>query len=378
MRSPSVFPQPISLLKWDRSDPPIRDRLKPWHPKKVKINCHDDPNSPDSEEMRQARIKVSSEESDAVYHVMSRAVNGEWWFDPVAREVLRKQLWQVAEFAGIEVLTYAILSNHFHVLVRVPRKSPVADEELLRRYAVLYPQPTRFQAARLEVIKAQLASDGPEAVAWRKRQLLLMNDVSAFMKLVKQRFSIWFNRHHDRYGTLWAERFKSVLVEPTGRAIQSVAAYIDLNCVRAGLAQDPKDYRFCGYSEAVAGAEHARRGLQFVLGEKAWPETQAAYRQILFGAGASPRKDQASIPIERLRQVERAGGKLPLTDVLRCRVRYFRDGAILGSRAFVETQLAHYRVRTGRRLRNRVRPLPDITDWGGMVALRGVRSPAFG
>ena len=91
----------------------------------------------------------------------------EWLFDEPAREVLRRQLWLVAEYCGLEILTYAILSNHFHVLVRVPRRVSVPDQELLRRYRLLYPKPTRHQAARPEVIQQQLLTDGSEAQRWR-------------------------------------------------------------------------------------------------------------------------------------------------------------------------------------------------------------------
>jgi putative transposase len=114
--------------------------------------------------MRQPRIKISTDESEAVYHCMSRTVNGERLFDTVAKEVLRKQFWEVADYCGVQIITYAILSNHFHVLVRVPRKISIGDAELLRRYAVLYPKPTRYQTARLTVIREQLAIDGPDAV----------------------------------------------------------------------------------------------------------------------------------------------------------------------------------------------------------------------
>ena len=69
-----------------------------------------------------------------------------------------------------------------------------------------------------------------------------MGDVSAFMKTVKQRFSVWYNQSHARYGTLWADRFKSVLVEGDTRALATVAAYIDLNPVRAGMVEDPGKY----------------------------------------------------------------------------------------------------------------------------------------
>jgi REP element-mobilizing transposase RayT len=71
---------------------------------------------------------------DAVYHCMTRTVNGELLFKDREKEVLRKMLWQVADFCGVEVLTYCIMSNHFHVLVRVPDLQKVSDHELIRRY----------------------------------------------------------------------------------------------------------------------------------------------------------------------------------------------------------------------------------------------------
>jgi hypothetical protein len=276
------------------------------------------------------------------------------------------------------VLTYAILRNHFHVLVKVPRQMEVPDNELLRRYQLLYPNPTCYQTARLSVIKSQLADHGPEAVVWRRRQLALMGDVSQYMKLLKQRFSIWFNQSHGRIGTLWCERFKSVLIEAQGEALRVMAAYIDLNLVRAGLATDPKDGRFCGYAEAVAGSEQARRGLMAVTGVTHWNEAQPAYRQWLFGSGTEAREHKHAICAEDFQTVLRAGGQLPLAEVLRCRVRYFSDGAVLGSRAFVATQLARYRVRTGRRKRSAPHLLPALADWGDLATLRGLRRDPIG
>lgn len=313
-----------------------------------------------------------------MYHCMTRIVNGERLIDDVAKEVLRKQLWQVANYCGVQIVTYAILSNHFHVLVRVSQKSQTSDAELLRRYQILYPKPTRFQSAKLEVIKSQLAKNGPDAIAWRKQQEAMMGDLSPFMKLVKQRFSVWFNRTHSRYGTLWAERFKSVLVECRDRVLQTMAAYIDLNPVRAGLVSDPKDYRFCGYAEAVAGNESAQAGLGSVITDSTWGRVQPRYRQTLFGTGAGPRKGTRSMTTEEFDKVLKAGGQLPLATVLRSRVRYFSDGAVLGGRVFVEEQLADYQRKTGRRKRSAPCALPNLTDWGELTTLRGLRRHAFG
>lgn len=330
--------------------------------------------------MRRARIKIDAREGEAVYHVMTRTVNGERLLDDTAKEILRKQLWQIADYCGVQVITYAILSNHFHVLLRVPRKTHIPDAELLRRYTVLYPKPTRYQTAKLEVIKGQLAQGGPEALAFTQKQLALMGDVSAFMKLLKQRFSVWFNRTHQRYGTLWAERFKSVLVEGKAGVIRTMAAYIDLNAVRAGLVEDPKDYRFCGYGEAVAGNKATREGLARVVETVSprWDRVQSCYRQTLFGKGGAPKENAPRISPEQVKKVMESQRHLPLADVLRCRVRYFSDGAVLGSQAFVQEYLQVYKHQTGRRSRKVPRPLPSVTEWGELTTLRGLRNQAFG
>jgi REP element-mobilizing transposase RayT len=327
--------------------------------------------------VRQPRIKIPSREGEATYHCISRTVNGEWLLDDVAKEVLRRQLWQVADYCGVQVLTYSILSNHFHVLVRVLQQQALADGELLRRYRVLYPKPTRYQASCLAVIEAGLARNDPEAMAWRQRQFALMGDVSQFMKLLKQRFSIWFNRSHQRFGTLWAERFKSVLVETATGALQTMAVYIDLNSVRAGLVTDPKDYRFCGYAEAVAGNREAQEGIGAVLSGRGWSEVQSQYRELLFGVGGSARARKASLMAVNVQRVMAEGGKIPLAVVLRCRIRYFTDGAVLGSRGFVETHLARYQEKTGRCERTRTRPMPSWVDWGDLATLRGLRQQAI-
>jgi putative transposase len=77
--------------------------------------------------------------------------------------------------------------------------------------------------------------------------------------------------------------------------------------------------------------------------------------------------------------VVRANGRLPRATVLRCRIRHFTDGAVLGTQAFVTEHLAAYRERTGRRRNSPPKPLPAFTDWGGDFAtLRGLRRFAAG
>jgi REP element-mobilizing transposase RayT len=284
--------------------------------------------------------------------------------------MFRQQMWQVADYCGVRIMTYAVLSNHFHILVSVPKAVTVSDAELLRRYKVLYPEPTKYQVARIDVLEKKLAAEDDGMREWRKQQLALMGDVSQFMKLLKQRFAIWFNRAHNRYGTFWSERFRSVLVE-NGTALRAVAAYIDLNPVRAGLVADPKNYRFCGYAEAVAGNKKARASLSTVLEKNEWSEAQRVYRLMLYGG---KKKDgAASLSAARIEKVLRDGGSLSAAELLRCRLNYFTRGAVLGGKAFVSEQLQRYRKLTGKRKHSAPRPLPLTGGLGELTVLRGKR-----
>lgn len=334
--------------------------------------------------MRTRRLKISG--SDATYHCMTRTVNGERLFGNREKEVLRKMLWQVADFCGVEVLTYCIMANHFHVLLRVPGDLEVTDDELLRRYKTLYPKPTKYQTASISVMKNELAVGGEEAEAIRSKLLARMGDVSEYMKAVKQRFSVWYNRSHQRYGTLWAERFKSVLVEGKGNPLQTMAAYIDLNPVRANLVKDPKDYRFCGYAEAVAGNKVARKGLSLVWAAHAdgsarnprhYEAAMRDHRSLIFGKRAS---DPAVSELSRKKALEvlnKEDAILPKAAVLRCRVRYFTDGAILGSQEFVQSYVGAWQLDKKRKYP----PKPNLlrgADWEGLATIQGLRKQVFG
>ena len=172
-----------------------------------------------------------------------------------------------------------------------------------------------------------------------------------------------------------------MLVEAKTGVLRTVAAYIDLNSVRAGLVEDPKDYRFCGYAEAVVGHPTARKGLtRLVEGGRThgWNWTQNAYRETLFGKGAASKQHGVKIDASAVQKVIKSRGKLPLHQVLRCRVRYFSDGAVLGGHAFVQEHLGTYQKLTGRRSRTAPRSIPSVTDWGDLATLRGLRRNAFG
>jgi len=67
--------------------------------------------------------------------------------------------------------------------------------------------------------------------------------LSEFIKEIKQSFSRYYNKRHHRRGTLWGERFKSLIVE-NGETLVNCLAYIDLNPLRAGIVSRPEEYRW--------------------------------------------------------------------------------------------------------------------------------------
>ena len=272
-----------------------------------------------------------------------------------------------------------LMSNHVHLLLEVPpmQEGGLSDEELLRRMKAVHNEVMVAEVVkRLAELRAsgrdQAARDLHESITYR------MHDLGEFMKALLRRFSRWFNTNHQRSGTLWESRFKSVLVED-GIAAQTMAAYIDLNPVRAGMVADPADYRWSSYGEAMGGGpkgngKKARAGfVRAIMAHKGWEadarhwpgEVSKSYRMILLEEGE-----------EKLKEVVNKGGKLEVKVVrkgmkkaavdaemerlqrnrdvaigkmLRCRVRYFTDGAVIGSRGFVDEVFRLCRDRFGPR-----------------------------
>ncbi len=346
------------------------------------------------------------------YHVMSRTAGGEKLFGEVEKEAFRRLMWRMAKFSGLEILTYALMSNHFHILVKVPERAKFlrrfegegGEERLLEHLSLLYSK-AYVAAVRQELARVRAAGREDEAEAiletFRKR----FCDLSCFVKELKERFSRWFNKHHDRRGTLWMDRFKSVLVED-GEALRTMALYIDLNPMRASLVEDPEDYRWTGYGEAMGGSKRARRGLCRVMEAPldSWEQKRGAgtpaeaYRCWLFGEGLEAGKEEirttderASRPFpsssssssrkgfskEKVEAVLKGGGKLSRADLLRCRVRWFSDGVAIGSKGFVEGVFNGCRSHFGAKRKDGARKVREDAA-GSLHALRELRVKPVG
>ena len=224
-----------------------------------------------------------------------------------------------------------------------------------------------------------------EIAEFKQPYLDRMFDLSVFVGEIKQRISLWYNGRNERLGPLWEDRFKSVLVQGEAGVLATVAAYIDLNAVRAGIVKDPRDWRWCGYAEAVAAQCRSRDGVYEVLGRSSverrdgasWRKVHVKYRRLLMEEGVEQRDGEGrlvrkGISREQLKAEEARGFELPAPALLHHRIRYFVDGLALGSAAFVEGVFAKNRKKMGVKRKTGAR-LPKGGQLGGLRTLRDLR-----
>jgi len=283
------------------------------------------------------------------YHIMSRIIEGRFIFETEEKRFFHYLMRKLEKFMGVRILTYCIMSNHFHILLEVTDSKDIDDKEILKRIHAFYPEKKAIEIQE-EYDQCQIAEkvlkDSKPIQLWRTRYLNRMGNLSNFAKELKERFSVWYNEKENRRGPLWMERFKSVLIEDSDLALSTISAYIDLNPVRAGIVKDPYEYRYCGYGEAVRGDIDARLGIcalaQIVRRDNKmpnWKGASALYRRHLFAMA-----DGKGIDSKRVKEVFEADGKLSIQELLYCRVRYFSDGLALGRKSFINNVFEDYRT----------------------------------
>ncbi|MEC5125818.1 transposase [Verrucomicrobiales bacterium BCK34] len=338
--------------------------------------------------MRQPRIRG---EGKSYYHCLSRVVDGRFILGDEEREHFVALMRRLEAFHGMRVVTYCVMSNHFHLLIEEPDEETRAgwsEASIIERVARLHDS-TVARTLREELERARAAKNQEWETQILDRYRKRMGDLACFMKELKQRFSQWYNRRNGRRGTLWEDRYKSVLVEGRGKALMTMAAYIDLNPVRAGMVSKVEDYRWCGYSSAVGGNRWARRGLGRILAEsdtvsggqfeERWEETATLYRLWLYHEGevraiveSGAKPGRQGFSREEVEVEQKRGGKLTLKDALRCRVRYFTDGAVLGSAQFVDEVFERNRSKFGKTRETGAREMRNA-DWEGLTVIRDLR-----
>ena len=233
------------------------------------------------------------------FHIISRVAGGtgsDFILQDQEKEFFLKLLERFASGFFVEVHAFAIMSNHFHIFatgMELKAKN-ASKQELLRRYKLLYPKESEPPPGGYEPNGGIIWDEDGGIERLRER----LGSISRFVQELKQSFSRWYNKTHNRKGYLWNDRFKGVIVNH-GEAQLMCSAYIDLNPVRACIVERPEDYRWCSMGLRVR----------------------------------NPGK--ASIAGDIIAKVVSYHGKLGLGDCFRYRVRNISEGLAIGSYRFI-------------------------------------------
>jgi REP element-mobilizing transposase RayT len=299
---------------------------------------------------RFARIKVKGE--PAVYHIISRTALDGFVLKDAEKEYLLNLIKRLCSLYFTEILGFCLMGNHFHLLVRMHPESNFTDEEIKKRYKDFFKDDDENKDREL--------SDGQVAFYRSKWE-----DLSEFIKYIKQGFSRFYNKRHHRKGFFWSERFKSVIVD-NGETLINCLAYIDLNPVRAGIVEKPEEYRWSsiGYHVQTDNAD-GFLSLDFGLAEFGYKDPSERlpfYRRYLYEKGG----------IEDLEKERDRDFELNEFDRFRYRTRYFIDSGIIGTKEFVDRIYQEFKHHFTSKKEKRPKPIRGLE---GVYSLKRLSEP---
>ena len=276
---------------------------------------------------RIARMLI--QEKEAVYHVMSYTALSGFPIGDVEKDFLLKLIKQLSRVYFVEILGLCLMGSHFHIMARMHPDKGYSDEEIMERYKLFYGKDQ-------EMAEEQIPS-------FRER----WSSLSEFVKDIKQRFTRYYNKRHDRRGYFWGDRYKSVIVE-NGETLVNCLAYIDLNPVRAGMVKKPEDYRWnsLGY-HFQTGNRDQFLSFDFGMNEfgvKSQKERLRLYRKYVYETGAVDVTGvKVQIAEEVIEKERKKDFEITRSVLFRQRTRYFTDSGIIGSKEFVQSTFQNFK-----------------------------------
>jgi REP element-mobilizing transposase RayT len=285
--------------------------------------------------MTRARETLISLEATPYYHCISRCVRRAWLCgeDPYTgksfehrRQWVLDRLRELVDIFAIDVCAYAILSNHFHVVLHVDtdKAKNWTNRQVIVQWNRLYNGhmlADRYLTGEV-MSKAELEALSELIGKWRTR----LHDISWFMRCMNEHLALKANAEDNCKGRFWEGRFKSQALLDEG-ALLTCMSYVDLNPIRAGLAETPEGSNFTSIQERIEvyakqqksnktkqGSEHQPTKLQPFIGTRGHNQTKeidfelSDYLCLVDWTGRAIRDDKkGAIPSDLAPILERIG-----------------------------------------------------------------------
>ncbi|NCD32965.1 MAG: transposase, partial [Spartobacteria bacterium] len=225
--------------------------------------------------MTLARREIIDYGESGTYHCISRCVRRAFlcgvdvWTGKsyeYRRDWVRDRLKAMSEAFAVDILAFSVMSNHFHVVLRndVDREKGWTDDEVVRRWLNVFPKrhvtpDGVVYETRPEDIAQILAEEGRVSVL-RDR----LSDISWFMRSINEFIARKSNKEDECKGHFWEGRFKCQRLLDES-AVLTCMAYVDLNPVRAKMAESLEDSVYTSVHERIEAEKVKMRG--FFAGE---------------------------------------------------------------------------------------------------------------
>lgn len=169
---------------------------------------------------------------------------------------LVQRIKQLSATFSIDVCAYAVMSNHYHLVLHVDTQQADSwsEEEVIKRWTTLFPANGKLiETLRLNAeTKAAQREFSNKIGLWRER----LQDISWFMRCLNETVARQANREDECTGRFWEGRFKSQALLDE-KALVTCMAYVDLNPIRAGITDSLESSDFTSIQERLL--DHARK-----------------------------------------------------------------------------------------------------------------------
>lgn len=204
--------------------------------------------------------------TNTIHHLVSRVAHRVYFLKDEERNDFIEMMRRAAEYCGVELLGWCIMTNHFHILVYLPEEDEVPEPEVIRRVGILKGKGAS-EALANKLSELRRNGDIYMATEYLDDERNRMYDIGSFMKILKQWFTMEYNRRYSHTGTLWESAYKDRVIKHVTNDISTVLCYIHLNPIRAAACSGFDEYSWSSLAAAVNGDEVAIKGLRFIYGE---------------------------------------------------------------------------------------------------------------
>ena len=264
--------------------------------------------------MTQARKLLISLDQTSWFHICSRCIKRSFLMGDdhyTGKNYEHRRIWiadklaELSDIYAIDIAAYAIMSNHYHLVLHIDadKAKNWSDKTVIKRWMMLF----KGNDLVLKVLKNQPVTQAEQSIIngfvekWRNRLM----SISWFMRCLNEHIARLANAEDKCSGRFWEGRFKSQALLDE-QAILACMAYVDLNPVRAGIAQLPETSHFTAFKQRIKSHNRASQ-----KNSTRKPANQPVKPSIKLAKFCKPPKNKKIPAIDSVHQGQRATGIIP-------------------------------------------------------------------